>query len=337
MKRKIILVVLPLLLMLIDGCSKEENDSQEKNGTIYGRVTDLVTAESIADANVSLRPGGETTLTGSDGMYEFKNLDDGDYKISVSKAEYTDLVDEFSIQIRNGCSIQRDLQIKKQLSDISITNVYGEEISYLDFGSDLYTTTKSFNIFNNGTANLNCSISYSCTWIRSVSSIPGTIVPGQNVSVSVEIDRSKLLNGNNTTMLYITSNNGNNCLAIRATGEENIPNVITLPITNPDGSLGPYMHVFHGEVVNVGYPAYRTRGFCWSTIHDTPNINVDESTIVPGNGIGEYSYDAIREIGDFFNMPTSPVVYYVRAWVKREDTNEIIYGNVQSFVFNDVK
>ena len=331
--KKEIFIVLSVICMLFYGCNKEEiTTPEEKTGKIFGRVTDFVSGKSIAGANVSLLPGGETTLTGNDGMYEFLNVEDGDYSISVSKAEYTDLLDDFTIQVRGGNSIQRDVQIKKQLADISITNVYGEEITYLDFGSDLYTTTKSFNIFNNGTVSVSCSISYSCNWIKSVSSVPNSITPGQNVTVSVEIDRTKLVAGNNVTQLYISSNNGNNVLEIRATGEENLPNVVTLPITNPDGTQGPYMHVFHGNVVNAGYPSYIQKGFCWSSTHSVPTINNDESTVVQGTGVGEYSYDAISDIP----ITSSRVTYYVRAWVKRHN-NTIIYGNVQSFVFNDVK
>ncbi len=332
--KKEIFIVLYIICLLFYGCNKEEiAKPEEKTGKIFGRVTDVVSGKSIAGANVSLLPGGETTLTGNDGMYEFLNVEDGDYSISVSKAEYTNLIDDFTIKVREGNSMQRDVQIRKQLADISITNVYGEDITHLDFGSDLYTTTKSFNIFNNGTVSVNCSISYFCRWIRSVSSVPSTITPGQNVTVSVEIDRSKLVAGNNVTELYISSNNGNNVLEIRATGEENLPIVVTLPITNSDGSTGSFLHVFHGNVVNAGYPSYTQRGFCWSSTHSVPTINNDESTVVQGTGVGEYSYDAINDLWpDFFNPPPSGVRYYVRAWVKTQEDN-IIYGNIQSFVY----
>ena len=335
MKKKTLFIVITLVFLLINGCNKEEiTQQEEKTGKIFGRVTDFVSGKSIAGANVSLRPSGETTLTGNDGMYEFLNIEDGDYSIFVSKAEYTDLIDDFSIQVRGGNSMQRDVQIKRIQSDISITDVYGVNITYIDFGSNLYTTIKSFNIFNNGTVNVNCSISYSCNWIKSVSSVSSTITPGQNVTVSVEIDRSKLVAGNNVTQLYISSNNGNNVLEIRAIGDENLPNVVTLPITNPDGTLGPLMHIFHGNIVNAGYPPYIQKGFCWSSTHTVPTIN-DESTIVQGRGVGEYSYDALRDLWpDFFNPPPSRVTYYVRAWVKTQDNN-IIYGNIESFIFND--
>lgn len=330
--KKVIFIVLSVICLLFYGCNKEEiTTPEEKIGKIFGRVTDFVSGKSIAGANVSLLPGGETTLTGNDGMYEFLNIEDGDYSIMVSKAEYTDLIDDFTIQVRDGNDIRYDLQIKKLQADISITDVYGNNLPFLDFGSDLYTTTKSFNIFNNGTINVNCSISYACNWIRTISSVPSTIKPGQNVTVSVEIDRSNLVAGNNVTMLYIASNNGNNVLEIRAVGEENLPSVITLPVTYPDGTLGPWMHVFHGNVVNAGYPPYIKKGFCWSTANSVPTID-DESTIVQGTGVGEYSYDAIRDIP----IPSSRVTYYVRAWVMKRD-NTIIYGNVQSFVYNDVK
>lgn len=326
--KKILLTAVSLIFLLFCSCNKEEIN---KTGTIFGKVTNATTGDLVKNANVTLSPDGETTLTGNDGMYEFNNLEDGDYSLTVSKAEYTDLIDDFIIQVRDGNSIRRDIQIKKLQVDISITDVYGRAITFIDFGSDLYTTTKSFNIFNNRTTSVSCSLSYSCDWIKTVSSVPSTITPGQNVTVSVEIDRSKLIAGNNFTLLYITSDNGNNILEIRAVGGDNLPSVVTLPVTNPDGSTGPYMHVFNGEVVNAGYPSYIQKGFCWSSTNSTPTIN-DENAIVQGTGTGRYSYDAISDLP----IPTTRVTYYVRAWVKTRDNN-IIYGNLESFVFNDVK
>lgn len=317
------------VVLMFCSCVKNEDGALDENmGTVFGYVTDYATGEPIRDANVSLQPGEETVLTGYDGMYSFTVLEGG-YHISVSRAEYSDLYDETAINVKGGKRIRRDLRIKRQQSDLRITDVNGVDINEIEFGGDAYTTVKSFNIFNNGTVSIACSLVYSCNWISYVSTLPSTISPGQTVNVSVEIDRSKLAAGVNTTNLYISSNNGNNMLTIRATGQEVLPQVVTLPVTNRDGTQGAFMNTFHANVVVAGNPAYTSRGFCWSSSNMSPTVN-DYSVEVEGDGIGEYSYTWWD-----IPIPSNPITYYIRAWVMRED-GVIIYGNLVSYVYMDV-
>ena len=260
------------------------------------------------------------------------DVENGDYRLYVSKAEYKDLDDNHLLKIRNGERIRRDVQIERIPAVLRITDANGNDIESIDFGGDPSTTIRVFNIFNNGTVSISCNIVHSCVWIRSVSSLPHTIAPGQTEPVSVEIDRAKLIVGENVTNLYIKSAHGNNTLKIKATGQENIPVVLTLPVTMPDGTQGPYRNTFHGNVTNVGYPPYSKRGFCWSSNNNSPTIN-DEHIEIPGNGLGEYSY---TWWGCWDENPGTPVTYYVRAWVKYGTNNTIVYGNVQPFIFNDL-
>ncbi|MBQ9473005.1 MAG: carboxypeptidase regulatory-like domain-containing protein [Bacteroidales bacterium] len=322
-----------IICLFFFGCGeKEKNGANESGvGAIHGKVNDYDTGAPVSMANVSLYPGNETALTGDDGEYEFLNIEDGNYYISVSKAEYSDLRGDNAVIVRNGQRIRRDIQIKKLPTYLRITDMEGNDINSLDFGSGPTSVVRSFNIFNNGTVHINCSLVYSCVWISSVTSITNTISPGQTVTVSVSIDRAKLVAGVNTTYLYIKSNNGNNVLKISASGQENLPVVVTLPVTNPDGTQGPYRNTFHGNVTNVGYPPYSKRGFCWSSSDRVPTINNDNIEIA-GNGPGEYSYSWY---GWWDNPPSTAVTYYVRAWIRWGPDNTIIYGNVMPFVFND--
>lgn len=322
------ILVMSLCTLVLLSCNKDNCSIEETKGSIYGVVTDFATGSSVANAIVSLHPGGESTLTGHDGVYEFLGVEDGDYSISVSKAEYTNLIDDYVISVRNGRRMRHDMQIKKIPATIRITDVNGDDITTLDFGSSPSTTIKAFNIFNCGTMSINCSIVYSCNWIRYVSSLPSTIAPGLNVTVNLEIDRSKLAAGNNVTDLYVTSNNGSNVLEIRATGQETFPNVLTLQVTYIDGTITPWCNTFHARVTNEGNPAYHTRGFCFSSTNTNPTIN-DNCIDVSGTGLGDYSYT-------YWGFPSFTAKYYVRAWVMYGTENQIQYGNVQSFIYNNV-
>lgn len=302
-------------------------DTSTKQGSIYGTVVDFSTGEPIHNANIQLRPSGETTLTGSDGMYEFIDIPEGNYSISVSKAEYTDLIDDYIIKLKGGQRMRRDLMIEKIPTYIRITDMVGQDITGLDFGSNPSTNMLSFSIYNNGIVSIDCDIHYSCKWIVSVSEIPNTLRPGQNVMVTVQIDRSKLDAGNNTTMLYISSNNGSNALLIQAVGDAFIPLVSTLPVTYMDGTITPWCNTFNAEVLAVGNPAYHKRGFCYSATNPNPTIN-DNRIDVAGTGLGKYSYT-------YWDFPPKKQIYYVRAWVIYGN-NKIQYGEVKSFIYNNV-
>ena len=313
------------VLVGLFSCDKKKEEVTVQ-GSIYGVITDFATGNPVPNANVQLRPTGETTLTGSDGNYEFPELKDGKYSITVSKAEYTDLIDDYVIQVQNGRRMRRDVQIEKIPTYIRFTDVYGNDIKELDFGSSV--DMLAFNIYNNGTVAITCKVEVGSKWIESVSEVPGTLMPGQNVLVSVRIDRSKLNAGDNVDYLYITSNNGSNVIQVKAKGSSSLPDVVTRSATDVNGKITAWCNTFHAEVMSVGNPAYHKRGFCFSSTKTTPTIN-DNRIDVSGTGLGEYSYT-------YWDFPPKTVTYYVRAWLMYGNDNKIQYGNVISFTYNNV-
>lgn len=326
MKKISYLILLCITFSLVSCENKKKGDLQEGTGSIYGCVTDFATGNPIHNANVQLRPTGETTLTGSDGMYEFLDLKDGDYSITASKAEYGELIDDYVIQVKNGLRMRRDVQIEKIPTYIRFTDVYGNDIKVLDFGSSL--DMQAFNIYNNGTVSINCEIEHNCKWITSVSEVPSSIKPGQSILVSIRINRNKLNAGDNIDYLYIRSNNGSNVIQLKAIGGENLPDVTTLSATDPNGNITAWCNTFHAEVTKEGNPAYHQRGFCYSSTNSTPTIN-DNRINVSGTGLGHYEYTC-------WDLPARTTTYYVRAWVMYDSDNKVIYGNVKSFTYNDV-
>ncbi|MCL2073861.1 MAG: carboxypeptidase-like regulatory domain-containing protein [Marinilabiliaceae bacterium] len=67
-------------------CSKKDFNNQY--ATIYGVVSDNNTGELISVASVVLSPGGKTKTTGTDGRYEFNDLDPAQYTVTVQKSGY---------------------------------------------------------------------------------------------------------------------------------------------------------------------------------------------------------------------------------------------------------
>ena len=156
MKKFLTLLTIALSLVFISHSCKPDSEDEllQESGSIYGVVTDFATGEPVKNANVQLRPSGETTLTGSDGRYEFLDLPNGNYSITVSKAEYTDLIDDFVITVNGSKAMRRDVQIEKLPAALKVVDDNGNDINELDFGNSPDDVSRMFNIFNNGSNTL---------------------------------------------------------------------------------------------------------------------------------------------------------------------------------------
>lgn len=151
MKKCIIkLSALLLVCCAMLGCGKEDNPGTPivKFGSIFGTVTDFVTGDPVSNANVRLNPRGETTLTGSDGTFQFNDVGDGEYSLSLSKNGYVDLDDDYVIEIENGNNVRRDVQLCSEFESFKIT-VNGVETDTLYFSVD--NTCVTFLVTNTGT------------------------------------------------------------------------------------------------------------------------------------------------------------------------------------------
>ncbi|MBQ3789259.1 MAG: carboxypeptidase regulatory-like domain-containing protein [Bacteroidales bacterium] len=288
-------------------------DTEVTTGDIYGTVTDYATGEPVANANVKLKPTGETTLTGSDGTYEFRDLKPDNYSLQLSKAGYNDLDDDYVITVEAGKKTKRDVQMSKQVASLKITDMAGNSITELDFGMEESITTKSFNIFNNGSLNITCEITYSCAWITSVSNITNPITPGQTVTVTVAIDRSRLASGANSTILHVVSNNGSNEITVKATGLD-LPTVTTSNVSNITASSA----TCGGNVTADGGSYVTERGICWGT-SNLPTIDGNHQAMGQGNGTFTCNMSNLE--------PDN--VYYVRAYAT--NNRGTAYGEQKQF------
>ena len=229
-----ILTVVFAVFVFLVGCGGSEGtgsggssySSGNGSGGIYGHVTDFATGEDVANANVQLRPSGETTLTGSDGMFEFRDLTPGNYSLTVSKVEYSDLIDDYVITVKDKM-VKRDIQLEKKKAEVAMLDILdneGNPINELDFGTELIS--RQFQIYNAGPKTMDCTIiteGYSAEWVTSVSlqsPLTVKIESGAAYGAVATIDRSKLPIGQNTTSMQVTTSNGNKELIIKATNSE---------------------------------------------------------------------------------------------------------------------
>ena len=293
-------MIIIAIAMLWHGCTRPE-----ETGGIYGTITDFETGEPVKNANVTLRPSGETTLTGSDGTYMFQDLKKGDYSLSLKLAGYEDLDDQYVIHLETGKNVRRDVQMKKKVA-LRITDENGNETSVLDFGDESDDVSRIFNIVNESGTTLSWEITTTADWIQSpTNGTNGTLQPGATKGIVVVINRNNLQQGDNTTTMHISSNNGNQQLTIKAKRTD----VSTLDATAVSGNSA----VLNGKI--NGNVTYSEKGFYYGTNH-----NLNSKVTVPGNVTGAYSAQ-ITEL-------TSGTVYYFKAYCVNNGT--YLYGEEKS-------
>ena len=83
MKKSLLLII--ALITLATSCEPVTYDTF---GGISGEVVDLDTGDPVQQATVTLSPTGMNTYTGSDGSFEFIDLDERQYTVTVQKTGY---------------------------------------------------------------------------------------------------------------------------------------------------------------------------------------------------------------------------------------------------------
>jgi uncharacterized membrane protein len=184
-----------IAICLLSSCAKR-NDL-DMYGNIHGIVTDSETNLPLSGVVVSLSPTNTTKTTGSDGRYEFNNLDPALFTVQAQKHGYTS--NTISVSVITGENAKGDMTLNKLIPVLwtSVTN--------LDFGNNL--TSLPIQIKNSGSGALDWSISENATWI-SVNPISGTTTTLTS-NVMVSVDRSLLNAGSHNQIISIISNGGN--------------------------------------------------------------------------------------------------------------------------------
>lgn len=192
---------LTLLLagLLSVSCSQDETSTF---GSISGIVKDKITAEVLAGVRVTITPGGDSSVTGTDGSFQFKDLDAADYTITYTKEGYTS--DSKKVTVSPG--MNRDASVNLD-PIVPVLNVYPAS---LDFGNEV--TTLAIDIKNTGKGSLRWDVSEGIDWL-SCSPSSGTTT-NETSSVVVTVSREGLEHGNYNGTIVVSSNGGSQSIAV---------------------------------------------------------------------------------------------------------------------------
>ncbi|MDE5828469.1 MAG: carboxypeptidase-like regulatory domain-containing protein [Duncaniella sp.] len=315
MKKFFYLLYLIAGIAAIVACSSDLSEELEY-GSIAGSVSDSNTGEPVATVNVSLSPGGISTVTGSDGTFHFQKLSPGNYTLTIKKVGYQD--NSASVNVKSGDPTAAHLLIGR------IPAYVTADRDLLDFGDNQSLNTLSFNIVNTTYEDLEWEIEERCNWISEIKPDHGILKYGKTEAIVVVIDRELLSAGINEAVIVVRSSNGSSEVKVIAVGpDKSLPVLNTLETTDITSTSG----VLNGEILHVGSPAYTERGFVYS-LNTMPTFdNMLAKLTVPVNEEANYSY-TLKGL-------TLGEKYYVRAYAVNSigtaySTNEITFTTVKS-------
>lgn len=307
MKRFILLLLISLGLITFNQSCKEPPVEAEP-GAINGFVKDKDSGEPIENVEVLLMPVDKIVTTKSDGYFEFKDLEVGDYSLAASKTGYKDYIDENTVSVKSLEIISRDVVMERLQVSLALVDDEGDEMSELDFGNLNTDVKRSFNILNNGEATLSYKIDNTASWVVDVTESEGVLQPDSLTKVEVTIDRDKLSIGENTASLRITSDEIEMVLSVKAYKSVNIITLDAADITTNSAVLRGSINLDGKSITEKGFVVY------------TDENSVTEYDVA-GNEIGEF-FCQISELED-------GAVYYYKAYMIVGD--ETFYGEEKSF------
>ncbi len=312
MKKYIRFLAALVLISLLAITCKDEND-EIPYGSIAGVVTDKATGEPIKSAGVSV--GTISVVTGTDGYYEFHNIDKGSYRIQVQKTGYDVFSSKGEIIVNGGETTQYDIQMQKLPPSLRVVDGNtNEDITSIDLG--LEHSSASFNIFNDGPETLEWQITIDDEWVVSVSKKEGPLKAGATQAIVMNIDRLLLKKGVNTTTIHVTSDNGSKNIVLTAANDYELPTLNTLEAQDVTTTTA----LVNGKLLTNGNPKYKERGFVYS-LSSMPTVDNTIAKITVAI-TGESDYSAL------LTGLEKDKTYYVRAYAINDigiaySTNEI--------------
>lgn len=205
-----LLTVLGSIALLTSSCVTEEELNDY--GSIHGTIIDAINGQPINNVAVTLTPGGKTTVTGSDGSYQYIDITPGEYTVQAQSAGYQS--NSKSVTVEAGTVARCDMQLVPGNGTLFIQNPNAR------FG--LSSTSQSVLLRNTGTDRIEWSVEYNCTWISAVTPASGSIDPNGSATLTIRINRALIPdNQEASTIVMVNSTGGNATIYVSANGSEN--------------------------------------------------------------------------------------------------------------------
>lgn len=217
--KKLCFKIFYLLLSFITmtTCNPTPEYDYDRLGNIVGKVTDATTGEMLQGVIVTIIPGGFAKTTGSDGYFEFQNLEPKQYEIQAHKSGY--VTNTKYITVLKGHDAFGDIQLTPGVQNGKLEL----SVSSLNFGSQ--NSSLSFSILNKGNESFNWNISGldKAYWL-SVNPTSGALAAGESNAVTVTLNRD-LIEENKEASIIINSDDGSVALKINVEVESKVSKI----------------------------------------------------------------------------------------------------------------
>ncbi len=165
--------------VMLSSCEKEVLP-----GGIYGVINDATNGQLLSSAIITLSPGGISFTTGSDGRYEFADLEPGRYTVQASKNDYQS--DFVNVTVVAGQYVTSDIRLQPIAREAAI------EISSTSLNFGATQTELAISIKNNGNESASWSVDLGSHRWLSASPTAGTIGAKKTQSISFKVNRDKI-------------------------------------------------------------------------------------------------------------------------------------------------
>lgn len=277
--------------LFLVSCAK---DIVDLSASITGIVKDYNTSEVLPNCQVTLGITGEATITGSDGVFNFNDVDPGTYNIVFKKAGYTDLTK--SVTVVSG---------KQANVEVLLTAKSSFELSenFLDFGEN--KASLNVTAYNYSDKECNYTIGNVPTWATVIPK-SGKINANGQTDISITIDRSLVNAGEHRQDLNVEYNNSKTAVLTIAMRKIEL-SVPTVSISSSGSDVQETCFCIVGKIESTGGSTVSKYGHCWST-HQNPSItdNVGKSEFGPTDENVTFKSDA--------KNLKSGTTYYVRSY-----------------------
>ena len=201
MRKRIVQLLMASVVFFLAACGGDD----AATGSIAGFVVDANTGEPVRNASITINPGGYTSISGSDGRYEYLNLKADTYTVQASKSGY--ITNTKTVVVPAGGVGSGDIMLTPSSGEMSLS------VSYIDFGASL--TVATFQIHNNaanGSFQWSVAKESPADWLT-VSPTSGSCGAGQSSPVSLTVNRA-LVSTSQTVTLRVTNTTSGNSIAL---------------------------------------------------------------------------------------------------------------------------
>ncbi len=275
-------IILLVIAVSFYGCTKV--------GSIHGVVKDAE-GNLIENAQVAISPSVmNSMLTNSTGEFNFSDIDEALYTITVSKEGYETTSRDFTVD--KGQTTSADFTLKEAVPELSVSP------TSLDFG----TSESSLKLYltNEGEDVLTYNASSTDSWI-SITPSSGTIT-NQTTTMTINVNRTDLsVNTYNGTIVINTNSNSIIVNIVMTILPPGAPSVTSTASTNTTQTTA----IVAGEITSIGSGTISSYGHCWST-SETPTINDTKTNF--GSTSSAVTFSSI------LTQLEPNTIYYVRAY-----------------------